>query len=101
MTDINLGIYTAQLEVRNCIYATSEHLQISYHHYPTDSLGRFSGRLIAADPKPGYRPIPSSLMVKQPTNFQIEPDRALEVSRMISRVNTQIDAQNNRDCRYW
>jgi indolepyruvate decarboxylase len=93
MTDINLGIYTAQLEVRNCIYATSEHLQISYHHYPHVPLADFLDRLIQANPKPEHRAIPDNLHIKQPGGFTIEPTRQLEVSRMVARINSQIDAQ--------
>jgi indolepyruvate decarboxylase len=93
MTDINLGIYTAQLEIRNCIYATSEHLQISYHHYPQVPLADFLDRLIQANPQPEHRHIPESLHEKKPVGFTIEPNRPLEVSRMISRINSQIDAQ--------
>jgi indolepyruvate decarboxylase len=93
MTDINLGIYTAQLEVKNCIYATSEHLQISYHHYPQVPLADFLDRLIEANPQPAHRVIPDTLHVKKPAGFQIETDRPLEVSRMMSRINSQIDAQ--------
>jgi indolepyruvate decarboxylase len=93
MTDINLGIYTAQLEVRNCIYATSEHLQISYHHYPHVPLADFLDRLIQANPKPEHRAIPDNLHIKQPGGFTIEPARQLEVSRMVARINSQIDAQ--------
>src|SRR2546430_16651524 len=33
MTDINLGIYTAQLDPARSIYATSEKLSIRYHTY--------------------------------------------------------------------
>ena len=33
MTDINLGIYTANLDPANCIYATSEQLRIRHHHF--------------------------------------------------------------------
>ncbi len=44
MTDINLGIYTANLDPGRCIYATSETLRISHHHStacncPTSSTG--------------------------------------------------------------
>lgn len=33
LTDINLGIFTAKLDPSRCINATSEDLQIRYHHY--------------------------------------------------------------------
>jgi indolepyruvate decarboxylase len=93
MTDINLGIYTAQLEIRNCIYATSEHLQISYHHFPQVPLADFLDRLIQAHPKPAHRAIPAELHVKSLHDFKMEPNRPLEVSRIVSRLNSQIDAQ--------
>lgn len=93
MTDINLGIYTAKLEVRNCIYATSEHLQISYHHFPNVPLADFVARLIAAKPTPACRVIPDDLHIKEPMPLVIEPNRPLEISRMVSRINTQLDSQ--------
>ena len=93
MTDINLGIYTAQLEIKSCIYATSEQLQISYHHYPNVPLADFLDRLILANAQPAHRFIPDVLRQKHPVNFQSEPGRSLEISRMISRINGQIDAQ--------
>ena len=61
MTDINLGIYTAKLEVKNVIYATSEQLQISYHQYPNVSLEEFIEKIIASHPKPVRRVIPEQL----------------------------------------
>lgn len=41
MTDINLGIYTAQLDPARCIYATSERLSIRYHRYENVTLEDF------------------------------------------------------------
>jgi indolepyruvate decarboxylase len=93
MTDINLGIYTAQLEVRNCVYATSEQLQISYHQFPNVPLADFLDRLIKSKPTPAKRPIPDSLHIKQPLPIQIEVGRPLQISRMIQRINSQLDAQ--------
>lgn len=93
MTDINLGIYTAQLDVRNVIYATSEHLQISYHQFPNVPLGDFLGKVIAANPSPARRHIPDQLHLKKPHAFVVKPDQALSVTRIIERINTQLDAQ--------
>ena len=45
MTDINLGIYTAQLNPANCVYVTSEQLRIRHHHYHGVLLGDFVERL--------------------------------------------------------
>jgi indolepyruvate decarboxylase len=42
MTDINLGIYTAESRhPRNCIYATSEQIRIRHHHYHDVKLEDF------------------------------------------------------------
>ena len=41
MTDINLGIYTAELDLGDCIYVTSEQLRIRHHHYHDVQLDDF------------------------------------------------------------
>ena len=41
MTDINLGIFTANIDVGRCIYATSEQLRIHHHHFHGVELGDF------------------------------------------------------------
>ncbi len=59
MTDLNLGIYTANLDPGKCIYATSEQLRIRHHHFHGVLLGRFHSRAgRAAGPQPPRRPIP-------------------------------------------
>jgi indolepyruvate decarboxylase len=93
MTDINLGIYTAKLDVRACIYATSEQLQISYHQYPNVPLGEFIEKIIAARPTPNRRHIPDDLHLKKPQAFVVQAERGLSVTRMVERINTQIDDQ--------
>jgi indolepyruvate decarboxylase len=93
MTDINLGIYTAKLDVRNVIYATSEQLQISYHQYPNVPLGEFISKMISANPTPIHRHIPENLHLKKPQLFQAVPGAPLTVTRIVERINTQIDAQ--------
>ena len=49
MTDINLGIFTANLDPANCIYATSEQLRIRHHHFHDVQLADFI-RALAARP---------------------------------------------------
>lgn len=93
MTDINLGIYTAKLDVRNVVYATSEQLQISYHQYPNVPLGEFISKMISANPTPIHRHIPENLHLKKPQLFQAVPGAPLTVTRIVERINTQIDAQ--------
>ena len=41
MTDLNLGIFTANLNPANCIYATSEQLRIRHHHFQNVQLADF------------------------------------------------------------
>ena len=48
MTDINLGIYTANLDPAKCIYATSEQLRIRHHHFHGVQLGDFIRALAAS-----------------------------------------------------
>ena len=61
MTDINLGIYTANLDLPKCIYSTSETLQISHHFYHGIPLSDFLPGLIASNPTPQVREIPIEL----------------------------------------
>lgn len=51
LSDINLGIYTANLNPDLCIYATSESLRISHHHYHNVDLKEFLVGLADASPK--------------------------------------------------
>ncbi len=41
MTDMNMGMFTANLDPARCIYATSETLRISHHHFNNVLLGDF------------------------------------------------------------
>lgn len=91
MTDINLGIYTAKLDVSKCIYATSEQLQISHHFYHHMPLDGFLSGLIAAAPRPGKRLIPESLHPRSARPFEVQPDQPLKISRMIKAIDGRLD----------
>ena len=90
MTDINLGIYTAELDTANCIYATSEVLRIRHHHYHDVHLTEFLHEL--ADRK---------LQVKQPLlpaptdwnkdPFVLQPEAPITISRLMDRLDEQLD----------
>jgi len=90
MTDLNLGIYTAQLDPSKCIYATSEALRISHHHFHGVLLSDFITRLAAADLKLPGRDLP-------PRNdadggeFQLRPDAPITIRRLIGRLNQALD----------
>ncbi len=51
MTDINLGIYTANLDPGCCVYATSEQLRIRHHHFHNVLLADFMRELAARRPR--------------------------------------------------
>ncbi|GIW98171.1 MAG: preprotein translocase subunit Tim44 [Pirellulaceae bacterium] len=93
MTDINLGVYTAELDLRKCVYATSEQLQISHHYYHGIPLDAFLNALIAAHPTPQPRSIPDALKRKVEP-LEVEPERPLQVSRMIKLLNGYLHKDN-------
>jgi indolepyruvate decarboxylase len=90
MTDINLGIYTANLDVAKCIYATSETLRISRHHYDGVLLSDFIDGLIAAGLKVPPRPLPPRPGGYDEV-FRLEPDRPATIRRIIARLNEALD----------
>lgn len=90
MTDVNLGIYTANLDPARCIYATSEQLRIRHHHYHGVLLGDFIDALTARKPAPPKRTIPAEI-AERGAPFELRPDAPITVSRMIGRLNEQID----------
>jgi len=91
MTDLNLGVYTANLDPAKCIYATSEQLRIHHHHFHDVFLVDFIDELIRRQPTPPVRLIPESLKRSKPA-FQLEAAAPLRIERMIARLDHQIDA---------
>jgi indolepyruvate decarboxylase len=89
MTDINLGIYTAELDLGDCIYVTSEDCRVRYHHYHNVRLEDFVRQLAAR------RPVPKNLIPPAPTEFWKEPftlrphDR-ITVTRLMDRLDEQL-----------
>ncbi|MFN3190831.1 MAG: alpha-keto acid decarboxylase family protein [Aureliella sp.] len=93
MSDINLGIYTANLNLKNCIYVTSEQLQVSHHFYHDIPLDGFLDGLIASTPKPGVRSVPDSFHAESEP-FEVEPEAPLRVSRMMKMINGYLSKDN-------
>ena len=93
LSDINLGIFTAELEPRKCVYVTSENLQISHHHYQNVDLRDFLVGLNAADLTKTKREIPAAIKSdrKKPVDQTQPGDAELRTSWMIDRLNTRID----------
>ena len=89
MTDLNLGIFTANLNTANCIYATSEQLRIRHHHFQGVLLGDFIRALAAARPAPSARKLPAKPK-RCDDNFQVRPDAPITIARLIARLNESL-----------
>lgn len=90
MTDLNLGIYTARLDPARCIYATSETLRISHHHFHDVLLSDFLQRLAQVELKAPPRDLPPRLDADD-KQFQIQPDEPITIQRLILRLNRALD----------
>lgn len=92
MTDIDLGIYTANLDPRKCIYASSEELRIRHHHYHNVLLGDFLRDLTAARPQVAARPVlDRAALGSEP--FRVRAEAPLSITRLIARLDEALDEQ--------
>jgi len=90
MTDINLGIYTANLDPGKCIYATSEQIRIRHHHYHNVLLEDFLSELARVKPLAAQRKLPPGpAAAAEP--YKLDPDRQLTITRLMSRLNDSLD----------
>jgi indolepyruvate decarboxylase len=90
MTDINLGIYTAELDIGDCIYATSEQLRIRHHHYHDVRLDDFIRRLVERRIKRD-RPQPPAPTEWNREPFKLEAKAPITITRLMSRLDEQLD----------
>lgn len=92
MTDINLGIYTAELDIGDCIYATSEQLRIRHHHFHDVRLQDFLAGLNARgiSRSAAQPPAPTEWNRER---FQLAPDDRITINRLIRRLDEQLDDQ--------
>lgn len=90
MTDINLGIFTAELDLGDCIYVTSEQCRVRYHHYHDVRLQDFVRALAARRPRPKNPPPPAPTEYRK-RRFTLRPDNQITVTRMIDRLDEQLD----------
>ncbi len=92
MTDINLGIYTARLDLARAIYATSEKLSIGYHSYEDIRFKDFVRGLLKAPLRRRALPRlprPKPLAAFKPSNAV----RKLTVQRLFQQLNAFLDAE--------
>jgi len=85
MTDVNLGIYTARLELARAIYATSEKLTIRFHTYENVTLRDFLAGLIEAPLRshdPGEIPHPDPVL-----EFIAQGKQKVTVRRLFQCLN--------------
>ncbi|HMB72219.1 MAG TPA: thiamine pyrophosphate-dependent enzyme, partial [Gammaproteobacteria bacterium] len=89
MTDINLGIYTAQLEPAKTINATSERISISHHHFDEIDLREFIVGLTdrLADSRRNH----VTVQHQEPRAFRPHPNRPITVNRFFARMNEFLD----------
>jgi indolepyruvate decarboxylase len=87
MTDIDMGIFTARLDLGKSICITSDMLQIRHHHFHDVLLSDFVKGLLKADLHPPKRPIPAGCRRVDPP-FVLRPDDKLTSQRLFARINT-------------
>lgn len=90
MTDINLGIYTAELDIGDCIYATSEQMRVRHHHYHDVRLQDFLEDLVARKPKT-RQPLPPAPTDWNKDPFVLEPQRPITITRLMDRLDEQLE----------
>lgn len=91
MTDINLGINTANLDPARCIYATSESLRISHHHFHGVLLPDFLKGLISAGLKAPRQALPPRPEFNA-SGFELRPEAPITIHRLMDRLNLALDA---------
>ena len=89
MTDLNMGINTANLDPGRCIYATSESLRISHHHFHGVLLADFLDGLIACRLKVPPRPLPPRPELSG--TYELCPGATITLQRLMLRLNESLD----------
>ncbi|QEG33671.1 alpha-keto acid decarboxylase family protein [Bythopirellula goksoeyrii] len=90
MTDINLGIYTAELSISDCIYATSEQLRIRHHHYHDVRLEDFL-RELAERGLNVRQPLPPAPTDWNKAPFSLKAEAPIKITRLIDRLDEQLE----------
>jgi indolepyruvate decarboxylase len=90
MSDINLGIYTAQLDPARCIYATSEALQISHHHFHGVLLSDFIQGLAEANLHAPPRCLPPRADAGVAA-YRLRAEDPVTITRLMQRLNQTLD----------
>ena len=95
MTDINLGIYTAQLDVGKTINATSDRIGIKYHNFEDITLSDFIKGLAKVAPK-AKTAVRLSKKTRSP--YTAKPNAPITVRRLFDRMNDFLSANTTVIC---
>jgi indolepyruvate decarboxylase len=90
MTDIDMGIFTARIDLGKSVHVTSDALQIRHHHYHDVLLADFVKGLLKAQLHPAKRPIPAGCR-PEPPKFELQPAAKITTRRLFARVNQLLD----------
>ena len=90
LTDIDLGIFTAKLDPTKSIYATSDELRISHHHFHNVRLQDFIRDLALAKPQTAQRKLPPSPVEAQ-GSYSLDRDRPITTTRLVRRLDESLD----------
>jgi indolepyruvate decarboxylase len=90
LTDIDLGIFTAKLDPTKSIYATSDELRISHHHFHNVRLQDFIRDLALAKPNEAPRELPPSPTAAQGP-YTLDSDRPITTTRLVRRLDESLD----------
>ena len=86
MTDVNLGIYTANLDRARSIYATSEKITVRYHNYEEVMFDDFIDGINASKLRRRRKPnLGWTLSDAEP--FAVKPNTRLTVGRLFQHLN--------------
>ena len=90
LTDIDLGIFTAKLDAGNSIFASSDSLRISHHHFHHVLMADFLRALVAARPQGAPRSLPPGPAAARGP-FVLEPDAPITTRRLVRRLDESLD----------
>ena len=94
MTDINLGIYTASLEVANAVNATSEKLSVGHSSFNDVLFGDFLEGLAKADLKSRKKPnLPKRESLPKPQPKSADGD-AVTIATLFSELDHALEEEN-------
>lgn len=92
LTDINMGIYTANLDPARCIVSTSEDLRIRFHHFHQVQFPDFVHELGKSSIKTGRREIPKKHLQRAEV-FKPRRGAQMTVNRLFEKINTLLSDQ--------